>query len=327
MDRKIKEIGGYIELDEFKGTDYHKEASLALNCGRNCLAYLIKVKNIKKIKLPYFLCSSVRNICEKYNVKIGYYHISKDFFPKEIELEESEWLYIVNYYGQLTNVQIIELQEKYGNIIVDYAQSYFQKPVEGIDTLYTCRKYFGVADGAYLYSTKIDGIQELLQDESFERMHFLLGRYERTASEFYHEYAENNEYFTTEPIKLMSKLTANLLRAVDYDFVKKTRTENFKYLHSKLKKYNKLSLTIPEGAFMYPFYIKNGKKIREKLLQEQIYIPTLWPDVFKLCNEEMLEWDMAENILPLPIDQRYSISDMEMMCRKILGIIEKDIVQ
>ena len=62
---------------------------------------------------------------------------------------------------------------------------------------------------------------------------------------------------------------------------------------------------------MYPLYLVNGVDIRRKLQEHKIFIPTLWPAVFEICNEDELEYDMAKNILPIPIDQRYSISDME----------------
>ena len=81
------------------------------------------------------------------------------------------WLYIVNFYGQLSNEYLKIWKQRYDRVIVDNAQSYFQMPVEGMDTLYTCRKYFGVADGAFLYSdTRLS--KEIPLDESFERMHF-----------------------------------------------------------------------------------------------------------------------------------------------------------
>ena len=38
------------------------------------------------------------------------------------------------------------------NVIIDNVQAYFQRPIEGFDTLYSCRKYFGVPDGAVLYT-------------------------------------------------------------------------------------------------------------------------------------------------------------------------------
>ena len=142
-------------------------------------------------------------------------------------------------------------------------------------------------------------------DESFDRMRFLLGRFERTAAEFYSEYVANNDMFENEPIKKMSKLTDNLLRGIQYEKVKRIRTENFKLLHTEFFDVNKLVLTVPDGAFMYPLYIENGTEIRKKLQKEKVYIPTLWPDVFDVCEPFELEYDMAANILPLPCDQRY----------------------
>ena len=38
----------------------------------------------------------------------------------------------------------------------------------------------------------------------------------------------------------------------DYEMVKKRRTQNFSYLHRKLHTINKLTLSVPDGAFMYP---------------------------------------------------------------------------
>ena len=314
-----KEIGGYIELDTYRGNMLH-EGAVALNCGRNALAYLIKSHNIKSILLPYFLCSSVSNVCNKENIQIRYYSIGTDFLPIDIRLKDNEWLYIVNYYGQISNNQIETLQQKYYGLIVDNAQAYFQLPVDGVDTLYTCRKYFGVADGAFLYTDSLLN-EKLEQYESFNRMNFLLGRFERTASEFYAEYSANNQFFANEPIKRMSKLTANLLHAIDYDFVKQRRTDNFAFLHEQFKDINKLNLIVPEGAFMYPLYIENGAEIRKKLQAEKIYIPTLWPDVFDLCNENDSEYDMAKNILPLPVDQRYDLKDMSYITNEVVKCI------
>lgn len=68
---------------------------------------------------------------------------------------------------------------------------------------------------------------------------------------------------------------------------------------------------------MYPFMIQNGAMIRKKLQQEKIYIPTLWPSVKEWCSADMLEYKYAENILPLPIDQRYGEKDMTYMVNSI----------
>ena len=172
----MKEYGGYIEFENYHGSMLH-DGTISLNCGRNALAYLCEAKKIKKLYLPHFLCSSVPDLCDKIGVEYGYYHINEKFEPIFNQtLGEDQWLYIVNFYGQLDNDYLTVWKQGYGRVIVDNAQNYFQMPVKDMDTLYTCRKYFGVADGAILYTdTELD--REIPQDVSFERMHFLLGRY------------------------------------------------------------------------------------------------------------------------------------------------------
>ncbi len=308
----MREIGGYIELDTYHLPMLH-EGAIALNCGRNALAYLLKARKIKRLWIPKFICDSVTQVCEREKVLYTLYGIGMDFSPsEEIILGQDEWLYCVNYYSQFDNNQIAEYVKKYKRVIVDNAQSYFQMPLPHVDTLYTCRKYFGVADGAFLYTdAKLE--EELPQDESFERMRFLMGRFERTASEFYCEYVANNELFYREPIMRMSKLTDNLLHGIDYDQVKAIREENFLFLHSHLGGLNGLTLSEKSGTFMYPLLLENGAEVRKRMQKAKVYIPTLWPDVFDYCGKGEQAYQMARDILPLPIDQRYCIQDIEYM--------------
>jgi len=318
--RLRREYGGYIEFEQYSGTLIHDDAT-ALNCGRNCLAYLIEKRKIKKIYLPYFLCASVSDVCLKYGIDIEYYHVNNDLLPEFNKcLEMDEYLYVVNYYGQISNEQINEFKNLHRNLIVDNVQAYFQMPVPRTDTIYSCRKFFGVADGAFLYTeANVEG--GLPVDESYKNMGFLMGRYERCAEEFYGGYVENNERFVKEPIKQISRLTYNLLRGIDYKYVSRIRKKNFSYLHDHLSSVNKLKPTIPEGAFMYPLYLNDGNNIRKKLQELRIYVPTLWPDVLRLCNDNTLEYNLAVNILPLPVDQRYNINDMEVIISEISKLI------
>lgn len=72
---------------------------------------------------------------------------------------------------------------------------------------------------------------------------------------------------------------------------------------------------------MYPLYIENRMAVRKKLQEQKIYIPVLWPDVFKHCDENCLEYEMAQNILPMPIDQRYEKREMDFLAREVLKTI------
>ena len=122
--RNGEEIGGYIEFDECYGEEYHKSA-LSLNSGRHCLEYLIRAKNIKKLYIPLFLCASVGELAKKCGCIVEYYDVNENFMPNFYRnLKQQEWLYIVNYYGQLSNEDILGLKDKHQRIIIDNAQSF-----------------------------------------------------------------------------------------------------------------------------------------------------------------------------------------------------------
>lgn len=74
----MKEIGGYLELDNFKDNEYYKNF-IRINTGRNALIYLLRAKNIRKLFLPYFLCDSIKNaLLKEKNIEIEFYHIDKN---------------------------------------------------------------------------------------------------------------------------------------------------------------------------------------------------------------------------------------------------------
>lgn len=316
----MREIGGYLELDQYQLPMLY-EGAVFLNCGRNCLAYLIEARNIKKIYLPYFICNSVIEVCCKYDIDISFYNISCNFLPMQMNIKENEWLYLVNYYGLLTKKMQRELVDKYKNVIIDNSQAYFAEPIEHVDTIYVCRKYFGVADGAVLCTDAIIR-RKLEKDKSYNRVHFVLGRFEENGSDFYEEAKKNNDLFKNEPVKEMSKLTYNMLHAINYDKVKKARTKNWSVLNSKLGKINRLKVQNIKGGYMYPLMLKNANIIRKKLIEKKIYIPVLWPDVLERMPQKSVEYQLAMEILPLPCDQRYDENDMLYMIKEINKIIE-----
>lgn len=313
----MNEIGGYLQFERYNNKQYYPKL-IAVNTARNALIYAVRVLNIQKIYIPYFLCESIRNVCDREKIQYEEYHISEDFNPIfEKRLKMGEYIYIVNYYGQLNNRYIKILQRKYTNIIIDNVQSFYQKPVKGIPTIYSCRKYFGVPDGAYI---SIKEEIELGQDISFNRMKHILGRFEGLATTYYSDFKQNDKLFTNLPLLKMSKITSNLLGVIDYNYIFSRRNRNWLFLHKKLKQYNNLKIHFQKGPFMYPFYHVNGIDIKKKLALKNIYIPTLWPSVQTLSNCGM-EKDYAENILPLPVDQRYTTTDMEYLVKELIKCI------
>lgn len=311
-----REIGGYFGLEQLQKHEWYS-GLIALNTGRNALLYLARAKNIQKLYLPYYLCDSVSKMCLKNGISIDFYHITPEFHPDFGKaLGENEYLYVVNYYGQIDNETAKKLKNKYKRIILDNAHAFYQTPVVGIDTIYSCRKFFGVPDGAYLFTdASLDISLEI--DISKERMKHLLGRFEGTASDYYDDFKANDASFSNEPLKGMSALTLNILGAIDYHQVAKKRNANFCYLKDHLDQYNGHPFVMPYAPYSYPFYRVNGMDLKQRLSARFIYVATLWPNVLSGTEKGSVEYEYAENILPLPCDQRYDKEDMDFIVKEL----------
>ena len=318
MSGEIREIGGYFGLETFDGSEYHRDL-LALNTARNALVYLLKAKNIKKLYIPVFLCDCVEQVCIREGFAFEKYHVGGDFLPDFSKtLEEGEWLYVVNYYGQLSDDILLELKQKWDRLIVDHVQDFFRKPLPGVDTLYSCRKFLGVADGAYLST---DVFLDVPQDASRDRMEHVLGRFETSGSAYFSVFQENDEKLYDLSLASMSAVTRNLLRAVNYEAVAEKRNANFDALAAILDGYNGIHPVLSHGPYCYPFYIPNGMELKRQLARQNIYVATLWPNVVSDPVSNELERDLAQNILPLPCDQRYTPEDMRYMAEKLLALM------
>lgn len=321
VDAEHAEIGGYFELGRSAGVPLHAEL-VALNCGRGCISYLVELRGIRKVWLPDWMCDSVSGRFAVEGVLVKTYRVGENFRPVyDFKVERGEWLYLMDYYGQLTAEDVSHARTiSAGCLIVDEAQAYYRAPWDGCDTTYTCRKWFGVADGAFLATRDGDVLDRPLDvDESHLRMGFVLGRFERTASEFFSEASRNNEFFDSEPAKGMSRITYNLLSSIDYDATRLVRARNWNTLSSVLGAHNRLDLVEPTGPFMYPLYCENASEVRTRLIAGGIYVPILWPNVLREASEGSWGARYSEHILPLPIDQRYGADEMERIIEGLEG--------
>ena len=313
----MKEIGGYIDIDVLIKKPYYDEG-IELNSGRNALLYIIEAQKISKIYLPYFICDSIINVLNVNSVSYEFYKINSKFEPifnSEIALNEK--ILIVNFYGLISNNTLLQYKEMYTRIIVDNTHAFFQAPLSGVDTFYSCRKFLGVPDGAYLF-TNILLSRKLDIDRSGNRFNHLLNRGETSAKEYFADYLENEKSLYDLGLMFMSRITSNILGAIDYDLIIKNRKRNYNFLAKELNKYNRLNLDLFVGIpYVYPLLVENGEQIRKNLIENKIYVPLLWPNLIAL-GDDMIEKKLAINILPLPCDQRYDESDMKLIVKEIL---------
>ena len=315
----MKEIGGYLEFEKLVYKPYYSEM-IELNTARNAVIYYLSLKKFEKIFIPEFLCDSISKVLIRYKFHYETYKIDINFLPVFDKIvKDNELLLIVNYYGQLSEQTLASFKNQWNNILIDNSQAFFQKPIKGIDCFYSPRKFFGVPDGAYLYARSIQEKKlSLNHDSSAERMWPLIGRYEDDAANYWNNFKSNQTLFEYLDVMQMSKLTKNLLGAIDYESAKTKREQNYAILESDLHSINQLSLKpFIEGPFAYPLYVENAHEIRKKLVKRKIYIPVLWPNVLIEYNSIELSHKYAYNILPLPCDQRYDTTDMKRLIKEI----------
>lgn len=313
-----QDIGGYFELELNKTREYHPNA-YKVNTSRNAFAIVVITQKVKKVYLPYYCCDSLIKILQKYKVNFEQYHISPNFLPvKYPSLKTRERLLYINYFG-LNDGNVTQLAERFGNnLIIDNSQAFFSKPLLNNDTFYSPRKYFGIPDGSYLYS-KTSSFSLNRQQRISNKINYLFGRIESGSNKYLSDYQATENWIGKQDIKKMSKISARILTSINYLKAKKTRTSNFIYLHNSLGNLNQMKLKIPKISvpFCFPF-ISKKTGLRKFLINQHIYTPLYWPELSTSPDLNVFEKTMVNNLLPLPIDQRYNHRDMDRIIKLVL---------
>lgn len=308
----MKEIGGYFGLEINERFD-NISGYIALNAARNALRYIVKLYKIKEIYLPYYTCPVVRQSAELEKCEVKFYHIDKNFMPMD-SFKQNDFILYTNYFGICAkNVKI--LSKIYSNLIVDNAQAFYM-PKYGIASFNSIRKFFGVPDGALLSSKRILD-DDLKQDTSYQRCSYLLKRLDVNAPFGYDDFKNNDEILSTDQIMKISNLTKILFNNIDIYQAQAKRLENFAYLQQHLNQTNRLSVTLEseDVPMIYPYLIDDGVSMKTKLIKNNIFVATYWNATHLNCFEK----DFQNNIVPLPIDQRYGLEDMNQIIKYIQG--------
>lgn len=318
----MKEIGGYFELEiPVRNKHILHSKGIFVNSGRHAFELLLREydKEIDKILIPLYTCDVILHPIKHLGIPYQFYHINEKLEINHLPpLNKNEILIANNYFG-IKDKYISFLASRYGDkLIIDNSQAWWAPEIPNIKAFYSPRKFFGIPDGGITMGIKNCHI-DLPDGKSWNRVNHLIKRMDVTASAGYSDFQENSKTLSIEPITKMSPFTLRMLQSIDMDRAKKIRQENFKILHSALGKINRLcipDITDFECAMVYPFLTSNYE-LKKKLIEKKVYIPSYWPNVLKTSPIDSLEYYFATNILPLPIDQRYSEDDMNFIINLI----------
>lgn len=314
-------IGGYFELADWEaGRSFPHTDGVLLNTGRNALEFILRnIGEVRGVYLPYYTCEVVLEPLLKLGIPWSFYHVNATFeIEDDIQLQDGEYLVANNYFG-LKDTYMEILAARYGDrLIVDCSQAFFAKPILGIKTFYSARKFIGVADGGVAYIQKIRTSAYETECTVAHDSHLYI-RKELGAESGFVEYKRNEAKLDNQPIRWMSDTTKRILAHIDYENIISKRRANYKYLHERLRERNYLQLPEMDSfvcPMVYPFLSSNGS-LKEKLIAAKVYVATYWPNVMEWCKLEDLEYQLAESTVYLPIDQRYGEKEMT----KILNVV------
>lgn len=321
----MNSIGGYFELELKRNESFIHSDGILVNSGRNAFEYILRVMDSKPdiIWLPYYTCDVMLQPLNRLGLNYKFYPINENFEIDEWPIfNENEYIVINNYFG-IKDKYIKELAadpNKAPHIIIDNSQAWFSPAISGIRQFYSPRKFFGVPDGGVAYTIDSTRI-ELERSTSFDSCLHLLKRIDLGPQDGYLDYRKNEIELDKSSLKSMSNLTRLLLASIDDGYVKIKRRSNYEYISSQLDSTNLLSL--PNlNSFECPMvcpYLSKNPNLKKRLLDNDIFIATYWPNILNTKNLESIEYKLAKNLVAIPIDQRYNENDM----KRIIAIIKE----
>ena len=302
----MKAIGGYFGFEGGRAEFPNK--GLLLNSGRNALRWIVRALGIRRLRLPAYTCPVVEQAVLEEKCEVVHYALGRNFLPAE-DLQKDEWVVYNNYFG-VCGENVAHMASRYRNLVVDNAQAFYAKP-SGCATFYSPRKFFGVPDGGIaVIPGGEDEYPPLTPDHSLSRISHLFRRLEEGAEAGYAEFQAAEHQLKGAPIRAMSAITRAMLECCDFAEAARRRRANFRFLHKHLHSAFPFALSDDDVPLAYP-YVTPKTNMRGKLLEKRIFVPLYWPGIAEdVCP--------LENILPLPIDQRYGEEDM----KRIMEVFE-----
>lgn len=318
------EIGSFLELQFPKGKEYYQqETDIArLNTGRAAIWHAFRVSGCEAIWLPYYQCDSVSGFLEKKGVICEFYHIDHDFNPIDLTPTDHEAVLLVNYYGVMSQSRMRELAAPYKNVIIDNCQAFFCKPVTDCLNVYSCRKFVGVPDGAYVIGKNAQRYtEEYPQCYSSDTASFLLQRIEYGCEGKGYASRQINEHrIDTEDCMCMSRLTRTILDGTDYEYIIQKRRENFAVAKDLFGPLNCIKpdryYDVNTVPMVYPLVVEDDTLLG-RLQKARHFQGHWWSYLLNIMPEDSFEYWISRYVIPVTIDQRYGREELEYLLQVV----------
>lgn len=331
-------IGGMFGLEKLIYTTdaipiFLRKPHILLINARSCIYLVNQIISPKNFWMPSYLCDVMLNAVK--DSRLQYYKINYDLNIESFEwlsnIEDGDLVLLINYFGNPVDPDILKEIKKSGAwIIEDASQDLLStnSRVHADFIIYSLRKFIGVPDGGILLLNKDIEIPELNLNPPPSDW-WLKALYSVVIRREFDLHGGDKLWFklfqqvdNEGPIGnySMSELSQLIFKyCCDYSEISKKRKTNYKILFDILYKFcifKEFNLDlVPIG---FPIRLKNRDEVRHMLFENNIYPPVHW-NIDNIVPEEFEESHiLSSQIMTLPCDQRYGITEMEQMAEIVL---------
>lgn len=300
---------------------------------RSCLYMLIRELKPKRVWLPGYLCDSIVQAAQRAGAQCRFYALDYSLRPTTLdwlkEVQPGDLVLVIAYFGFPADRAICQAAKQRGAVVaLDASQALLEQDDVPVDcALYNPRKFLGVPDGGVLQlraDLPMGKVSVTPPDDRWwlDALDALLLR-----RDFDHG-DDNREWFprfraveTAQPVGAlaMSELTHRILRwGVDYEELARRRRVNFQALTNELGDIAIFS-ELPDGVVPlgFPVRVAHRAEVLAKLYAKQIYPPVHWPVPAAVPSDFRDARRLADDIMTLPCDQRYTTDHMLHMARAL----------
>ena len=311
----MRPIGGEIEVKL-------KDNILYTDSGRSSLRLFLRNVNPKKVLLPDFLCDVIINVLNEENIEYSFYHINEDLTIDKNSINcDFDVFYLINYFGVIQNVQLIQdiLKDK---IILEDNVFFYNFNNRGFKNWFSFNSYRKItflADGS-LIKTNLNIDKSIIKDKNIfadvkyrakniKFNYIYLGKGNEKEYLDWFEKGEilvNNQNF----IGKISDKSIYLLSLYENGKIQKIRKERFNKLYDLFNDY-----CVNKNPIEYSFFVmklNNRDKIRKRLFDYKIFLPIHWPN--KILNNVLYD-----KVISIPLFENYSNKEFEY----VLSILKK----
>lgn len=316
----MRAIGGYFELElGARGQEWHRDA-MRFQSSRAAFLALLRASRPAAVWVPWYICDSMLEPLAMSGTVVKRYALDERMRVRSAQLGDEEWLFYVNYFG-VCERGVDDVFERFApkRVVIDNAQAFFSPPRDCLATLYSPRKFFGIPDGGYLVTRHAVPPPEETDKRSVERMQHLLKRLDGEPEPGYVDYVAAEESLKLQEPKQMSTLTQRMLANIDYTRALARRSDNFRYLHSRLRHRNGFAIDVKddEAPLCYPL-LGAPPELRGELQRQRVYTPRYWPHPAESETMPEFERNLPASLLFLPCDQRQDREQLDYMVKLVL---------